>query len=77
MHERDPYVCFSISFQNINQKPMSPRTNFHCEPQGQRVLLSEIGQSINVLCDFLLINHMALLFNINILTGYIFIAGPN
>ena len=24
-------VCFSISFYDVNQMPMSPRTNFHCE----------------------------------------------
>ena len=24
-------VCFSISFHNVNQKRLSPRTNFHFE----------------------------------------------
>ena len=24
-------TVFSISFYNINQMPVSPRTNFHCE----------------------------------------------
>ena len=24
-------VCFSISFNNVNQMTLSPRTNFHCE----------------------------------------------
>ena len=24
-------VCFSISFHNVHQMPMSPRTNFHCK----------------------------------------------
>ena len=70
-------VCFSISFYNVNQKSMSPTTNFHCEPQGLLVLLSEIRQCIYVLCDFLLTTQMALSFNIKILTGYIFIVRPN
>ena len=25
-------ICFSISFYNVNQKPMSSKTNVHCEP---------------------------------------------
>ena len=42
------------------------------KPQCLHILLG-----IYILCDFLLTNQMALSFNINILTGYIFVARPN
>ena len=45
-------IYFSISFCNINQKPKSPRTNFHCETM--HVLLGETRQSIWELFDSLL-----------------------
>ena len=56
---------------------MSRRTIFIVKPQGLHVLLSEIQQSIYVFCNSLFNNQMALLFNLNILTGYTFIAKPN
>ena len=50
---------------------------FIVKPQGLHVLLGEMRQCIYVLCNSLLNNQMALLFNINTLQGYIFIARPN
>ena len=47
------------------------------EPPGLHVLLGEIRQCIYVLYDSLLTNTMALLFNLIILAGYIFVARPN
>ena len=44
------------------------------KPQDLHVLLGEIRQRIYEKCDYLFTNQMALSFNINILTAYIFIA---
>ena len=55
--------------------PMSPRTSFHCETTSSACSSKWNGQY--VLCDYLLTNQIALSFNTNILTGYIFIARPN
>ena len=59
-------IYFSSSFYIINQKPMIPRTYFHCITHGLHILLSEIWQCICLFCGFVLTNHMAILFNINI-----------
>ena len=63
------------------QKPsillhMSLELIFNMKPQGLHVLLSEIRQCSYVLCNSLLTNQMAFLFNITTLTGYIFITRP-
>ena len=53
-------VSFNISFYYVNQKPMSPRTNFHCETTRSACsLLGGIQQHIYVLYDSLLNYQMA------------------
>ena len=64
-------VCFSISFYNENQKPISLRTNFHCETI-RSACASGFNLAMNLLLfDFFLTDQMALSFNINI---YIYIS---
>ena len=45
---------------------------FIMKPQGLHVLLGEIRKCTYALCNFFSNNQMALSFNINIITGYIF-----
>ena len=61
-------VYFSSSFYIVNQKPMIPRTDFHCMTMqhGLHVLLSEIQQCICLFCGLVFTSQMALLFNIHL-----------
>ena len=36
-------IYFNISFNIVNQNPMSPRTDYYCKPQRLHVFLGEIA----------------------------------
>ena len=59
-------MYFTISFYIVNQKPVIPGTDFHCDLNGLHVLLGEIQQCICVFCDSVFTSQMALSFNMNI-----------